>query len=101
MLKNKTSYEEEMTWTQEIEISADKLVDRVKELIEEDSVRHLIIRNEDGQLLLEVPLTAGVTVGTLMTILAPTLVALSTLAVVVTNIRLEIVRVEDNQWGND
>jgi hypothetical protein len=93
--------EEEMTWTQEIEITADKLVDRVKQLIEDGSVRRLIVRNSNGDSLLEIPLTAGVAAGTLMIILAPTLAALGALAALVSKVKLDVVRVEDNMWGND
>ncbi|MDX1993335.1 MAG: DUF4342 domain-containing protein [bacterium] len=92
----------ETTWTQEIEIAADKLDARIRELIEEGNVRRIIIRNTEGQPLLEIPLTAGVAVGTLLTILTPVLAVIGALAAIVTRVRLEIVRVDDeNTFGND
>ena len=57
------SKQEGRTWTEEIEINAGELVDRVKKLIEEGNVRRLIIRKPNDEILLEVPLTAGVAVG--------------------------------------
>ena len=54
------SAEEEHTVTEQIEIAASELVERTKELINEGNVRRLIIRNRDDEVLLEVPLTAGV-----------------------------------------
>lgn len=35
------------TWTEEIEVAANELVDRVKELVQEGNVRRLIIRTPD------------------------------------------------------
>jgi hypothetical protein len=51
---------EEHTVTEQIEIAASELVGKTKELIEEGNVRRLIIRNQDDEVLLELPLTAGV-----------------------------------------
>jgi hypothetical protein len=83
---------EETTWTEEIEITGSQLVDRVKELIDEGNVRRLIIRTSDDKTLLEIPLTAGVAVGSVMTIFTPVLAALGALAALLTNVKLQIVR---------
>jgi hypothetical protein len=55
---------EEHTFTEQIEIAASELVERTKELIKVGNVRRLTIRNQDDEVLLEVPLTAGVAVAT-------------------------------------
>ena len=52
--------EDEHTFTEQIDLAASELVGRIKELIAEGNVRRLIIRNQDDEVLLEVPLTAGV-----------------------------------------
>jgi hypothetical protein len=83
---------EEQTWTEEVEISGGELVDLVKELIQEGNVRRLIIRKPSDEILLEVPLTAGVAVGGVVTIFAPVLAALGALAALVANVKLQIVR---------
>jgi hypothetical protein len=83
---------EERTWTEEIEISGSQLVDYVKDLIEEGNVRRLIIRTSDDKTLLEIPLTAGVAVGSVMTIFTPVLAALGALAALVVNVKVQIVR---------
>ena len=67
-------------------------MDRTKELIEEGNVRRLIIRNQDDEVLLEVPLTTGVTVGGVVTLLAPVLAALGAMAALLTHVKVEIVR---------
>ena len=83
---------EEHTWTEQIEIAGSDLVERTKELIEEGNVRRLIIRTQDDKVLLEVPLTAGVAVGGVLTLLAPVLAALGAMAALLSYVKVEIVR---------
>ena len=94
---------EETTWTEEVEISGSEVVDRVKELIAEGNVRRLIIRNSDDKQLLEIPLTAGVAVGGVVTIFALPLAILGAAAALLANVKLQIVRTagEDESDGKD
>ncbi|MFN8488695.1 MAG: DUF4342 domain-containing protein [Caldilineaceae bacterium] len=85
----------EHTWVEEIEIAGSQLVDRVKELIAEGNVRRLILRTEDNRVLLEIPLTAGVAVGGVVTIFAPLLAALGALAALIAHMKVQIVRTDD------
>jgi hypothetical protein len=88
---------EEHTFTEQIEIAASDLVKRTKELVEEGNVRRLIIRNQEGEVLMEVPLTAGVAVGGVVTLVAPVLAALGALAALLTHVKVEIVRTRKNE----
>jgi hypothetical protein len=88
------SKQEDRTWTEEIEINAGELVDRVKKLIEEGNVRRLIIRKPNDDLLLEVPLTAGVAVGGVVTLFAPVLAALGALAALLAEVKVQVVRTD-------
>jgi len=45
---------------EEFSISSDKLIARVKELIHEGNVTRIIVKDEEGKTLLEIPATAGV-----------------------------------------
>jgi len=92
----KTS-EKERTWIEEIEIAGSELVGRVKELIAEGNVRRLIIKKPNGDLLLEIPLTAGVAVGGVFTIVAPVLAALGALAALLVKVRVQIVRTDKSR----
>jgi diacylglycerol kinase family enzyme len=95
--------EDDHSWTEQIEIAGSELVDRTKELIEEGNVRRLIIRNQEDEALLEVPLTAGVAVGGVVTLFAPVLAALGALAALLTHVKVEIVRTkqsESDEAGN-
>jgi hypothetical protein len=85
----------ERHFTEEIEVTANQLVDRVKELVQEGNVRRLIIRKPDNQVLLEIPLTAGLVAGGALTFFMPVLAALGAMAALVAQVKIEIVRVEN------
>ena len=51
---------EEKVRTEEYQVSGDDLVHKVKELVHEGNIRRIIIKNEDGERLIEIPLTLGV-----------------------------------------
>jgi hypothetical protein len=81
---------EEKTFKEELKISGDQLVKTVKKLVCETNVRHLVIKNEKGEALLEIPVTAA-SVGA---ILLPVLAALGALAALVTNCTVEVIKVK-------
>ena len=93
--------QDEHTFTEQIEIAASDLVDRTKELIEEGNVRRITIRNEEDEVLMEVPLTAGVAVGGAVTIVAPVLAALGALAALLTHVKIEVVRAREDQTDGE
>jgi hypothetical protein len=79
-------------WTEEIEIAAGDLVATVKKLVAEGNIRRLIIKNTEDQSLLEIPLTAGVVIGSTLALLAPVLAALGALAALLSKVKIVIVR---------
>jgi hypothetical protein len=88
--------ESEKSWTDEIVVTGSELVERIKSLAQEGNVRRLIIRKPSGEALLEIPLTAGVVAGGGLILLAPVLAALGALAALLAEVKVEIVRVEDD-----
>ena len=87
---------QERTWSDEFVVAGSDLVDRIKKLVAEGNVRRLIIRKPDGDILLEIPLTAGVAVGGAMTIIAPVLAALGALAALLAEFKLEVIRTDQS-----
>ena len=83
-------------WTEEIEIAASDLIATVKKLLAEGNVRRLIIKNTEGQSLLEIPLTAGVVIGGTLVLLSPVLAALGALVALLRKVKIEIVREHGN-----
>ncbi|MDD3656269.1 MAG: DUF4342 domain-containing protein [Atribacterota bacterium] len=61
-------------------VSGEKIVEKVREIIQEGNARRIIIKNEKEETIAEFPLTAGA-VGAL---LAPALAALGAIAALVT-----------------
>ncbi len=45
---------------EEIKVTGAKLMDKLKELIKEGNVRRIVLRNPQGRVLLDMPLTAGI-----------------------------------------
>lgn len=72
---------EEKITTEEFKVSGDDVVKKIKELIKAGNIRRIIIKNEEGKTLIEIPLTIGV-VGAL---LLPVLAAVGAIAAIVTN----------------
>ncbi len=86
--------------TSDIIVKGNELIDTIKSLIEKGNVRRLIIKKNSGKKILEIPLTAGVGIGSLLFILAPVLVIISSLAAWFAEFRIEIVHI-DNDEKND
>jgi hypothetical protein len=88
-------------WTEELTVTGQELVERIKKLVAEGNVRRLIIRKPDGDSLLEIPLTAGVVAGGAVTIMAPVLAALGALAALLTEFRVEVIRTDQPDREDD
>ncbi len=56
--------------TQEFTLNGDEVVAKVRELLHEGNIRRIIIKNEDGRTMLEVPLTLGLIGAALLPVLA-------------------------------
>jgi hypothetical protein len=67
--------------TEEFYVRGEELLAKIKELIHQGNIRRVIIKDKDGKVLMEFPLTLGV-VGV---VLAPTLAAVGAIAALVTD----------------
>lgn len=74
----------------EFQVKGEELIAKVKELIREGNVRRIVIDNEEGKTLIEIPLTLGV-VGALF---LPVFAAIGAIAAVVTNCTIRVQRKE-------
>ena len=66
--------------TEEFRVDGEELIAKVKKLINEGNIRRVIIKNKEGKVIFEIPLTFGV-VGALI---APQLAALGAIAALLT-----------------
>lgn len=83
------------TFTEEIEIAGDQLIERIKEIVAEGNVRQLRLKASDGDIVLETPLTVGVVAGGVVALAAPWLAVLGVIAALVTKVTVEVVREVD------
>jgi len=81
--------------TEEHKVPGEKLVERVKDLIREGNARRVIVKNDEGQTLMEIPLTVGV-VGA---VLIPVWVALGAIAALATSYTLVVEKKAPNIKG--
>jgi hypothetical protein len=77
--------------TAEFPVRGENLVAKIKEIIHQGNVRRIIIKNDEGRTLVEVPLTLGV-VGA---VLAPVWAALGALAALAADLRIVVEKVEE------
>ena len=81
----------EKTHTEEIHVSGEELISKIKELVHEGNIRRVIIKNEKGRTLIDIPLSLGV-VGVL---LAPQLAAVGAIAALMTKGTIIVERVDE------
>jgi hypothetical protein len=77
----------------EFQVKGEELIAKVKELIREGNIRRIIIDNDEGKTLIEIPLTLGV-VGALF---LPVFAAVGAIAALVTNCTIRVERKDGSQ----
>jgi hypothetical protein len=92
MKDDRNKNKESSRWMEEIEVSGNQLVNVVKRLIRQGNVRRLVIRNAKDRILMEIPLSAGIAVGGVATIISPILVALGAMAAMIASFKVEVIR---------
>jgi hypothetical protein len=84
---------QERVKTSEFRVRGEHLVSRIREIVHEGNVRRIIIKNDEGRTLLELPLTIGV-VGA---VLAPVWAALGALAALAADLRIVVEKTEEGE----
>ncbi|HEU4469133.1 MAG TPA: DUF4342 domain-containing protein, partial [Nitrososphaeraceae archaeon] len=72
------------------EVSAGGLVGKVKEIIQDATVKRIVIKDENGKILLSIPVTWGTAGAVAMITLAPWLAALGVIAAIVARCKVEV-----------
>jgi Domain of unknown function (DUF4342) len=86
---------------EEFKISGDVLVAEIKALFHQGNIRRIIIKNEDGHTLLEIPLTVGVIGGVFSAALFPVVAALGVIGAMVAHLTVVIERQESDESSDD
>ena len=82
---------QEKTRTEEFQVNGEELLEKVKELMHAGNIRRIIIRNQEGSTLIDIPLTFGV-VGAL---LVPQLAAIGAIAALLGSGSIVVEKVEE------
>jgi len=75
---------------EEFSVESEELVKKIKELLREGNVSRIIVRDEQGRLLLDLPAAAGL----IGAVLAPWLAAVGAIAALVTRCKISVERKE-------
>jgi Domain of unknown function (DUF4342) len=79
---------EECSEFEDMKVAGEELLAKVRELIHEGNVRRVIIKNGEGTVLIEIPLTLGVAGAVIL----PTLAAVGAIAAIVTDCSITVER---------
>ena len=81
---------EDRTRTEEFKVDGGKVLDLIKDLIHQGNIRRIILKNEGGKTLIEIPLTLGLVGAALL----PVFAAVGALAAVVTRMVIVVEKTE-------
>ena len=81
---------EEKFRTEEFRVDGEELIAKLKNLINEGNIRRVIIKNKEGKIIFEIPLTYGV-VGALI---VPQLAALGAIAAILSEATVVVEKTE-------
>lgn len=82
--------DDQKTRTEEFKLDGGKVLDKIKELLHQGNIRRIILKNEEGKTLIEIPLTVGL-VGVA---LLPVFAAVGAIAAVVTRMTIVVEKAE-------
>lgn len=85
-----TDTTQDRTRTEEFKVEGGKVLDMIKDLIHQGNIRRIILKNEAGKTLIEIPLTLGLVGAALLPIFA----AVGALAAVVTRMVIVVEKTE-------
>lgn len=78
----------QQTFNEQFKVSGEEVLKKVKNLIKEGNVRRIIIKNEKGKILMEIPVTFAV----IGAVFAPMLAAIGALAALLSSVTIEVER---------
>jgi hypothetical protein len=88
---------------EEFKVKGQELLDKIKDVIHEGNIRRIIIKNDEGKTIMELPLTFGV----IGAVFAPILAAVGAVAALAADYTIEVYKAEeepeakkDEQPGN-
>ena len=71
---------------EELKVDGDRLIAKIKEILHEGNIRRIIVKNEKGETLIEIPLT----IGAVAALLIPVWAALGAIAALAANFTIVV-----------
>jgi hypothetical protein len=81
------------TRQEEFKLNGSEIIDKIKELIHQGNIRRIIIKNEEGKTLIEIPLTLGVVGAAFL----PVLAAVGAIAAMVAKMTIVVEKIEEEE----
>lgn len=88
-----TESTQDRTRTEEFKVDGGKVLDTIKDLIHQGNIRRIILKNESGKTLIEIPLTLGLVGAALL----PVFAAVGALAAVVTRMVIVVEKADEDR----
>jgi len=79
---------EHKTWQEEFKLNGEEVLSKIKELVKEGNITRILLKNEEGELIMEIPMTFAV-VGALI---APIFAAVGAAAALLTKCSIIVER---------
>jgi Domain of unknown function (DUF4342) len=80
----------EKVGVEEFKISGDALGAKIKELVHQGNIRRIILKNEEGHILIEIPLTVGVVGGVISAAFFPIMAAVGSIGAMVAHLTIVV-----------
>jgi Domain of unknown function (DUF4342) len=75
---------------EEFKIRGDALGAKIKELVHQGNIRRIILKNEEGHILIEIPLTVGVVGGVISAAFFPIMAAVGSIGAMVAHLTIVV-----------
>jgi len=90
--EQKTPETEPKTFSDQLEVAGNQLVEKVQELVKEGNARRLIIRNAENEVLMDINLTVGVAASVVGVLAAWWVAPAAAIAAIFARLKIEVVR---------
>jgi hypothetical protein len=87
--------------TEKIEVSGDRLIEKVKAIAREGKARRLRVKEPDGDIAVDVPLAVGAIAGGAVVLAAPVLAVIGAIAALASHVTIEIITEADEAKPQD
>lgn len=87
------------TFTEELTGTVSEIIQQIKKIIKEGNARRLLIKDQDGKVLFQTQLTAGIAGTALITAMAPIVSAISMFALFMNDVKIIVEKYPDDEMG--